>query len=637
MRFRLTASFLVISQLSLASANKVPVGKLLDQMIHRSTLAEPGGRPFYLKATITDKENASSEFNGTVEEYWLSPTKWRRVIKLRDFSQTHVVNGDAIHEENNGDYFPVYDEMLADEIVDPLPKSAVDLMNQLGLMGAEPGSGQGQCMAEKYFNDAEGTENRVLLSYDCKTGLLIYLWSPTCCYGVMTDYRKFHDKIVAYATKDNPINIRIDTLRDLDNVDESLFAVSQSTLPSQQMTTERVGERQARTFLVKREDVQWPPVNKKLTVESVKVEVVIGRDGNVKQAWTYSPVENQVEDAVLTAVKKWTFQPQNVDGIPAQIQTTLILPFPPEYRTSANEPLAKPIFDGVRATSDLRLEGAPAFHMKASFRSSDNSVDGTYEETWISAAKWRREVKLSNNSLLEVRTEDAFYRIFGGKFAPRLADDVMDSISFGIPGDGEVDFHEADWTVANTTLSNLPLLRVSRGYISPQGRPDALTYLYFVDEKTKFLRGHFHYSTLTIYNDLKPFAGKNIARKLTNIGGDMGKMEISIDILEPVDKADESLFNVSGAKPVFTTKDDYERFTAPRVVYSLPPSIHGFTGKALCQLSIDEHGHVRDVEVQGTTDDSFIKAIRAALMSWEYEPATVDGHPSPGVARVRVQ
>ena len=55
------------------------------QMIHRSTLAEPGGRPFYLKATITDKDDATSEFNGTVEEYWVSPTKCHRVIKLRDF------------------------------------------------------------------------------------------------------------------------------------------------------------------------------------------------------------------------------------------------------------------------------------------------------------------------------------------------------------------------------------------------------------------------------------------------------------------------------------------------------------------------------------------------------------------------
>ena len=50
---------LLLPQLSVAGANSVPVSKLLDQMIHWSTLAEPGGRPFYLKATITDKDDSS--------------------------------------------------------------------------------------------------------------------------------------------------------------------------------------------------------------------------------------------------------------------------------------------------------------------------------------------------------------------------------------------------------------------------------------------------------------------------------------------------------------------------------------------------------------------------------------------------
>ena len=93
---------LLLPQLSVAGANRVPVSKLLDQMIHRSTLAEPGGTPFYLKATITQKDDLKSEFNGTVEEYWLSPTKWRRVVKLRDFLQTRIVNGDQVYEENIG-------------------------------------------------------------------------------------------------------------------------------------------------------------------------------------------------------------------------------------------------------------------------------------------------------------------------------------------------------------------------------------------------------------------------------------------------------------------------------------------------------------------------------------------------------
>lgn len=49
MRFCSLLIVLLLPQLSIAGANRVPVSKLLDQMIHRSTLAEPGEKPFYLK------------------------------------------------------------------------------------------------------------------------------------------------------------------------------------------------------------------------------------------------------------------------------------------------------------------------------------------------------------------------------------------------------------------------------------------------------------------------------------------------------------------------------------------------------------------------------------------------------------
>jgi hypothetical protein len=636
MRSRSLFIVLFLSQLS-AAANRIPVSKLLDQMIHRSTLAEPGGKPFYLKATITDKDDVKSEFNGTVEEYWVSPTKWRRVIKLRDFSQTRIVNGDAIYEDNNGEYFPLHDEMLANEIVDPLPKSAVDLMNKLELMGAEPGSGAGQCMAEKYFNNAEGRESRVLLAYDCKTGLLIYLWSPTCCYGVMTDYRKFHNKMVAYATKDDPINIRIDTLRELNPPDEALFAIAEPTPPAKRMMTERVSETEATAFLAGKTKIQWPPISKKPNGNSMSVDIVIGRDGRVKEAWSYSPVENLIEDAVLSAIKKWAFQPQNVDGVPAQVETSLNIPFPKEYQAAATQPEVRPIFDKMRAVSNLRLDGGPSFHMKASFRSEDGAAKGSYEETWVSPKKWRKEVTLNDTSVVEVRTEDAFYRTFPGKYAPRLADDVADSLSFSLPGDNGSDFQDADWSTVDAKLGNLPVLRLSNGYVSSQGKPDALTVMYFVEDKTKFIRGRYHYSILTVFNDLQPFGEKTVARKLTTLGGDVNKLEITIDTLEPATSVSEGLFILSGVKPLFNFGDQDQRFTQPHAIYTVKPSIPGWHGKVTCGVKIDEHGHVRDVDVKGTTDESVIKPIRAALMNWEYEPATINGHPSLGFIQVNVE
>jgi hypothetical protein len=106
MRLRTLLLLLVLPQLTLAAPTRVPVGKLLEDMIHRSTLAEPNGRPFYLKATFTDKDDPESQFTGTMEEYWVSPTKWRRVIKLREFSQTRIINGDLYSKRISATTFP---------------------------------------------------------------------------------------------------------------------------------------------------------------------------------------------------------------------------------------------------------------------------------------------------------------------------------------------------------------------------------------------------------------------------------------------------------------------------------------------------------------------------------------------------
>ena len=65
--------------------------------------------------------------------------------------------------------------------------------------------------------------------------------------------------------------------------------------------------------------------------------------------------------------------------------------------------------------------------------------------------------------------------------------------------------------------------------------------------------------------------------------------------------------------------------------------VPGWHGRVTCAVKIDEHGHVRDVDVKGTADESVIKPIRAALMNWEYEPATINGHPSLGFVQVNVE
>jgi len=160
--------------------------------------------------------------------------------------------------------------------------------------------------------------------------------------------------------------------------------------------------------------------------------------------------------------------------------------------------------------------------------------------------------------------------------------------------------------------------------------------MYYVDEKTGFIRGRFRY-WLTVFNDLLPFGTKAVARKLTVLGGDVKQMDIVVDALESITNVDEGILNITGVKPVYKSDDEDERFTPPRPVYTVNPSLSGWHGRVTCDVKVDEHGHVREVTVKNRTDESLVKSIREALMRWEYEPATINGHPSIGFAHVNVQ
>jgi outer membrane lipoprotein-sorting protein len=72
--------------------------------IVQATLVAPGSTPFHLKATITERGDPT--YAARVEIFWLAPDKWRRTIQSQEFSQTLIVNGDKVFEQDSDDSFP---------------------------------------------------------------------------------------------------------------------------------------------------------------------------------------------------------------------------------------------------------------------------------------------------------------------------------------------------------------------------------------------------------------------------------------------------------------------------------------------------------------------------------------------------
>jgi hypothetical protein len=116
-------SFAIFVLLWLAISVPVRGDEWLDIAItlnQHSQITLPGSTPFHLKAAIVETTNPTSEYRAQIEEYWVSPEKWRRTIDSPSFSQTTIVNGDKVSEKDTGDYFPWWLNDFVTAIFDPL-------------------------------------------------------------------------------------------------------------------------------------------------------------------------------------------------------------------------------------------------------------------------------------------------------------------------------------------------------------------------------------------------------------------------------------------------------------------------------------------------------------------------------------
>jgi len=87
---------------------ETPLGEILAKALTWSSLIGEGAQPFHLRVIVSEPENPQSPYQGTIEEWWLSPTKWRREITSKDgMHQTIVDSNGTETERDEGEYFPL--------------------------------------------------------------------------------------------------------------------------------------------------------------------------------------------------------------------------------------------------------------------------------------------------------------------------------------------------------------------------------------------------------------------------------------------------------------------------------------------------------------------------------------------------
>jgi hypothetical protein len=310
----------------------VPIAEAAQHAVEQSQLTLPGSLPFHLRATIAETGNPHSDYRADVEEYWISPTKWRRTIQSPGFSQVLIVNGDKTSEQNTSDYYPFWLHDLVTAILDPLPM--LEQVKRLaGRVDLPSDSTQSTaCLNLQTHSGVPPAQSTLQLSF-CfrgKDGLLKAVSTPGY-RAEFQDYKPFGGKQVARRIIISPrpgttISAEIVELQRATNADEQLFVVGQPAHPPQMIRSVEVGQDTARRIIVDAPDIKWPVVRRGKASGQLALYISTDRNGHVREAWFVGSDNPEVSDAARDQVLRWRFQPY-VNGVPMQMESVLTFAF----------------------------------------------------------------------------------------------------------------------------------------------------------------------------------------------------------------------------------------------------------------------------------------------------------------------
>ena len=305
-----------------------------------SQITLPGSTPFHLNAAIVETTNPASEYRAQIEEYWVSPQKWRRTIESPTFSQTMIVNGDQVSEKDTGDYFPWWLNDFVNAIFDPLGPLVGPAVAQSGKNAVIPHDPR----VPSACPNIDGTTDRILLCFDFQRDLLTSIVSLKSGYDAeFSDFRGFGKKQVPRriafepesGTKIEAVISRLDELR---APDEQMFAVDQPTPARDRITRALIDQKTFRELSLTDTKIDWPLVGGPPLKGNCTVYVSADRSGHVREVWPGGCDNTGLEEPLRSAVRKWQLKTALLNNVPVQVDSRVTFAFQAQI-----DPNARPL------------------------------------------------------------------------------------------------------------------------------------------------------------------------------------------------------------------------------------------------------------------------------------------------------
>lgn len=540
MRLIVALSFL---SLLTFTAQAEDVSGAVKKAVEHTTLDQKSSKPFHLKAVLapSNERDKDSGRSGEVEIWWMSPTKWKREVRSPEFHQIDVVNESREWHKSEGTYYPKWLSEIAMELVRPVPQLDEVLRE---VKTAEVHRFMGQI--EIGWVTSTGTPEvhnirRSAISLGESSGELLYGfgfgWG-----GEFKDYKEFHNRRVARTVVSDAVVAHVTLLEDLDKTHEELFDTGAPGGDPQAVKIVLLDETTLRKNLVSDETNPWPPVQDGPLQGNVTSDIVVDREGTVREIGTVISENAAMEDVGKARLLAMKFRPFLENGVPVQAMSQITLPFKTTRPAEAEGfDSARTFFERGRKLSFLAAGSSSPYILSATFvaRGSQGAQDkGQYEDTRVDESHWRREASFGNSRYVRTQNGDKRYQLAEGPDVPLLRF-VFETIE-PIPA---IDtFVESDWRIKRDKINEVDAIRVLSGYESPEGKLDAVhARAYWFDASGHLLSTYLR-GLQANWSQFEEYGGLKIGRRIDALRD--GKLAARIDVTEikPAPKESKDFF-----------------------------------------------------------------------------------------------
>lgn len=292
-------------------------------------------QPWHLKASFKlYDEQGNVKDQGTYEEFWISPSKYKRTYTSNSFMQTTYGTENGVLRSGARDFMPEPFTQIRNEIVTPvvIGRMSIDSMSS-GKEKVDQGRTVLHCIGFQGNTASKELSHFVPPTYCFDTGkpaLRISLRWGEISKFVHINIGSFQDRYLpgdleGFHGGKPAIKLHLDTVETLNSINEADFTPTPDATSIQPKVT--ISSAVAQQNQLQQVEPIYPPIAQAAQVQgTVILQAIIGMDGRVLSLKVVSGPA-MLQQTTLDAVKKWVYKPYLLDNEPVEVNTTINVVF----------------------------------------------------------------------------------------------------------------------------------------------------------------------------------------------------------------------------------------------------------------------------------------------------------------------